>query len=364
MPRTQGNGVTIGSSVNNNYFFIDWSETVNYSANTSTISWSAYFHYTSSDAQLDDGDASIGGNLVWDVPGRVKNYAGTFTTRDHFLASGSITLGHTNDGGGTFNVSGSVFGSLSARSSASANYSFTAIDRTPTTPSISGGLRATDGLSFSAVATGGVNNSGPTVTFTLQRSTNNVDFTDISSTTTSGATLTASGLTGSTVYYFRIKASNSVSTKYSSSITSNGVPTAPASLTYVKTGRNVALTATASSSAGGGTISSYSVQYRTSSDGGSSWGSWGNTQTMTSLQYTYSLLPPALTYDFRVYSTNEVGNSPTTSIATPFFVAAGGKRWNGTAFVATQTAKRWNGTSWIDLTTAKRWNGSSWVDLS
>jgi hypothetical protein len=364
MPRTQGNNVTIGSQTVN-YFFIDWTETVNNSANTSTIAWSAYFRYTNSDAQLDDGDVNIGGGaLEWDVPGRVRNFASNFTTRDHFLASGSVALAHDNSGGGSFNVSGSIFGSLSARSSASQNYSFTPIDRTPTTPSITSGLRSTDGLSFSAVASGGVNNSGPAVTWTLQRSTNNVDFTDISSTTTSGTTLTASGLLGSTVYYFRVRASNTVSSKFSSTITSFGVPTAPASLTYVKTGRNVALTATASSSAGGGTISSYSVQFRTSSDGGTTWGSWGNTQTMTALQYTYSLLPPALTYDFRVYSTNQIGNSPTTSIAAPFFIAAGGKRWNGTSFIPTQTAKRWSGTAWVDLTTAKRWNGTAWVDLS
>jgi hypothetical protein len=60
---------------------------------------------------------------------------------------------------------------------------------------------------------------------------------------------------------------------------------------------------------------------------------------------------------------NEVGNSVGTSTAS-VFVSGGGKRWNGSAWVATATAKRWNGSAWADLTIAKRWNGTAWVDLS
>lgn len=144
------------------------------------------------------------------------------------------------------------------------------------------------------------------------------------------------------------------------------VPKAPASLAAVQTGNSVALTATATTGTGFdgyATISAYKVQYRTSSDG-TTWGAWGNTQTMSSLSYTYSNLAPATHYQFRVYAVNEVGNGAATANATTFFVSAGGKRYNGTAFVYNTTAKRWNGSAWVDLTVAKRWDGSAWKDLT
>lgn len=140
------------------------------------------------------------------------------------------------------------------------------------------------------------------------------------------------------------------------------VPTAPASASAAVSGRSVTVTRGSSSDAGGGTISAYKVQYRTSTNN-STWGSWGNEQTFSGTTYTYTNLTPALYYQFRVYAVNEVGNSVATS-ATSVFVSGGGKRWNGSAWVATGTAKRWNGSAWVDLSIAKRWNGTSWIDLS
>lgn len=137
-----------------------------------------------------------------------------------------------------------------------------------------------------------------------------------------------------------------------------GVPTAPASINATRTARNVAVTCTAPSSDGGSAITGYSVQYST--DGGSTWSA---AQAMTAQSYTYTNLTAALTYTFRVYATNPIGNSATTS-SNPLFVPAGGKRWDGSAWVSTTTAKRWDGTAWVDLSTAKRWDGTAWVDLS
>jgi hypothetical protein len=141
------------------------------------------------------------------------------------------------------------------------------------------------------------------------------------------------------------------------------VPTAPVSASVSVSGRSATVTGGTSSDAGGGTISSYRVQYRTSTNN-STWGSWGNEQTLSGGTYTYTNLTPALYYQFRVYAVNEVGNSVATSPASSVFISGGGKRWSGSAWVATATAKRWNGSAWVDLTVAKRWNGSSWVDLS
>lgn len=140
------------------------------------------------------------------------------------------------------------------------------------------------------------------------------------------------------------------------------VATAPASISATRSGRSVTVTATAATDAGGGTISSYKVQYRTSADGSTGWSAWGSEQTLSSLTYTYSSLTPALYYQFRVYAVNEVGNSAATT-SSNVFVSGGGKRWTGSSWDSTTIAKRWNGTAWVDLTIAKRWNGSAWVDL-
>jgi hypothetical protein len=74
-------------------------------------------------------------------------------------------------------------------------------------------------------------------------------------------------------------------------------------------------------------------------------------------------LTPALFYQFRVYAVNPAGNSAART-SSNLFVSAGGKRWDGSAWVASTTSKRWNGSAWVDLTVAKRWSGSAWVDLS
>lgn len=140
------------------------------------------------------------------------------------------------------------------------------------------------------------------------------------------------------------------------------VATAPGSIALSKTGRNVTVTATGSSSDGGEGISSYQVQYRTSADN-STWGAWGNTQTLTSLSYTYSSLTAATYYQFRVFANNAAGASAAT-VSASLFVSAGGRRWDGALFVPTTVSKRWDGSGWVDLTVAKRWSGSAWVDLS
>jgi hypothetical protein len=140
------------------------------------------------------------------------------------------------------------------------------------------------------------------------------------------------------------------------------VATAPGSISLSKTGRNITVTATGSGSNGGEPISSYQVQYRTSSDN-VTFGSWGNTQTLSSLSYTYSSLTPALWYQFRVFANNPAGASAGT-VSSSTFVSAGGRRWNGSAWNPNDTAKRWNGSAWVDLSIARRWNGSAWIDLT
>lgn len=132
------------------------------------------------------------------------------------------------------------------------------------------------------------------------------------------------------------------------------VPGAPATIALSKTARNVTVTAGNSS---GPNVTAYKVQYST--DGGTT---WSTAQTMTSQSYTYTALAPA-TYKFRVFAVNADGNSAYTT-STSLLVTAGGKRFDGTAWIYAAIAKRWDGSNWVDLTIAKRWDGSVWTDLA
>lgn len=145
----------------------------------------------------------------------------------------------------------------------------------------------------------------------------------------------------------------------------NFAPGAPASCTAVVTGNSITVTSGISTAYPiGGTVSYY-VSYASSSDGGSTFGSWSSNSLMSSRAYTYSSLTLGLTYKFRVFATNTAGdgNSGYTGSGN-YFLASGGKRWNGSSWVRTVTAsKRWNGSAWVDMTIFKRWNGTAWVDL-
>lgn len=472
MPRTQGNGVTIGSSVGSNYFFIDWSESVNWNSNSSTISWTAYFHYQSSDAQLDDGDVSIGGSLRWDVPGRVKNFAGTYTTRDHWLANGSYDIGHNTTGGGTFNVSGSIAGAI-ARSSASGDYSLTQIDRyayqapTPTVSrSADGGtlymstsdpgapnsgpqrdfswqVHVAGGGWFDIGATGGTSNSyavNPNTTYyvrvlayndagnsgwsgessasygvptvptgvTATKSTTTPNRISVSWTAPSytgsgvdyyhvyrngvqisqptGTSINDDGLTRGTTYTYTIYAHNSTgwsNVSSGASAVAPGVPSAPSTVyTPTRVGRNVTVTAPKDSNGFGNAVTEYRIQYATSDDNYATWYGWNGTSGVlnaynpmniagTEASFYYSMLTAAKTYKFRVYAVNSTGagNLPADAavLATPFFLPASGKRWNGISWDPTAVAKRWNSVSgWADISTAKRYNATlgSWEELT
>ena len=103
-----GNTVTIGGQTNN-YYFINWQLAgQSIAGNYSTINWQAYVHYTSADAQLDNGYASLGGATRWSNSGRIYNFASNYTTRDQAVASGSFTIGHDTNGNCTLAVSGNI----------------------------------------------------------------------------------------------------------------------------------------------------------------------------------------------------------------------------------------------------------------
>ena len=122
-----------GDSVGNgNYIYIDWDLTSqSISGNSSKISWSCYYHWNNSDAQLDNGNAYLSGSR-WDNGGRVYNYSGNFSTRNMKLASGSFTIGHNSDGTKSLSVSGAITEYGAGTSNGSKSWSLPTIPRNAT----------------------------------------------------------------------------------------------------------------------------------------------------------------------------------------------------------------------------------------
>lgn len=168
------------------------------------------------------------------------------------------------------------------------------------------------------------------------------------------------GATATQIYYFRSRAISSEGTgPWSGTGTSAGIPTAPSGISAVRSTNDVTVTVSASSSNGGSAITGYGVQYST--DGST----WSTAQTIGASggSTVFNDLAPALTYTFRAYATNAVGNSAYATSA-GVFIPAGGKRWDGSAWQSTTIGRRWTGTEWTNLTVARRWNGTDWIDLS
>ena len=267
--------------------------------------------------------------------------------------SGDFWVGH--DGNGYQNIYGSAsFSGESPVGSATASGNFV-IDytHTPGAPSAPTLARTSDGTSITV--TSAIPSSFTTITdYNYRHSTDGSNWSAAQAMGT-GRVSTFTGVPTQT-YSFQTRAfADGVWGAWSATASIVGIPSAPASITATRTARNV--TVVAGTSTGSGIIG-YFTQYST--DAGATWSA---EQAMTEQAYTFSNLPAALSYVFRVYTKNTIGSSDFTT-SEPVFVPAGGRRWNGTDWVSSTTAKRWDGSAWIDLTIAKRWNGSAWNDLT
>lgn len=133
-------------------------------------------------------------------------------------------------------------------------------------------------------------------------------------------------------------------------------PTTPSSVTaVVNVDKTITVTVNGVSSPAG--TPTYYVAY--SQNGGG----YTGTQSGTSNVYTFSGLTPGSSYVFSAYATNSDGTGG-TAYSTSTFLPSGGKRYDGTNFVSTQTAKRYDGTSFVTISTAKRFDGTTWQNLS
>lgn len=143
------------------------------------------------------------------------------------------------------------------------------------------------------------------------------------------------------------------------SVTSPGIPGRPPTIT---TNTPVGLKATvyAGQAVSTNAITEYYVS--ASKDNGVTW----ETEIPMGLdrEYEYVGLSGGKNYIFRVRAFNSTGASTYTTLSTPVFVPAGGKRWTGQGFVPTAIVKRKTDSGWETVTIAKRWNGSGWEVLT
>lgn len=329
----------------------------NSAANTSVVTWSLTLSEqgdTDFYRNFHDGTYSvvIDGTTVKNITDWDYDLRGSATSVS--LGSGTRTITHGTNGSKTISVSASANGQ-SPLGSASVSGSlaltdFVFVPSAPAAPSLTRNSAGTSVTVVSAVASSAVS----VTDYDLRWSYNGSTWTTVTGIGTDRTHVVT--VTSTSTVYVQTRAISSEGTgAWSNSSSVVGVPTAPATITATRTGRDVTVTA---GSATGSGISSYSVQYST--NGGST---WSTAVTMTSQAHTYTALTPALTYVFRVYATNSIGNSATTQSA-DVFVPAGGKRWTGSAWTAASIGRRWDGSAWTDLTIAKRWNGSAWTDLS
>lgn len=343
-----------------------WESATNAGNNSSTVRTQLYIEsingtYFNARAT---GQHQNTGQGVWSISNSNYDMGGPGSK---LLSDNSREIGHAADGTGT----GSAYGDFRTESqgfnwsvpqlSVSGSVVLTNFVRLPSAPN-----SATFSRNLQSVTvTAGTSTSPLDVGYKVEYSRNGGAWT-AQQDMNSSREFTYTGLDWGATYQFRVWATSTEGSSgftYTSTLAMPTVPGAPSSITIASVnGLDVTVNYANSPSTGGEPITSYTMQYRTSSDNGTTWGAWGNNTTVTGNSHTFTSLTPGLLYQFRVYSTNAVGNSATAE-SSAVFVAAGGRRWTGTEWVLTTIARRWNGTQWVNISTSRRWDGSDWITL-
>jgi hypothetical protein len=284
------------------------------------------------------------------------------------------------------------FRALATNTEGNSSYSIASpiVAGAPSQPSAPGITRTGKNLSVSLSTP---DSNGSTLsTFTL-------DYSTASNFPEDSSTITISGINSSTqaindldpgqTYYLRYKVgSNRGNSDLSpiSNITIPQIPAAPEITTALtKQVRKVTVDWNPIT-LNGASLTSYLVEARFSSDGGSTWDNsftqLGTTNSSTTI-FTTSDLNIAKTYQFRIGAITDVGNTPYSDIEdlTAFnsiFISAYGYRNDGTNFnTAIQFAARYTGnsedtitvsgttyTGWKTIENVKRYDGTEFISLT
>lgn len=314
---------------------------------------------------------------------------------DTIMFSASKVITHTANGSKTINVSiaGGLSGSSWTSSSGSASVTLTDFIFAPSAPSAKPTVtRSSNGTSItitSAAAT--PDNNGSISDYRVQRSLDGSSWYSITGTLNANTSMgvdavyTWATANATTPYYFRTFARDiSAPTAYEYgpvSATSDiigGIPGVPGAISVTKNTsfpkrRDLSWTAAANNSSA---ITSYIIEARYSSDGGTTWDTAYTllgTSSGTGTTYTTPDLTVAKTYQFRIAAVNGIGTGAYVESTTPHtFISAYGYRYDGTNFAtAIQTAKRWDATlsDWVIIQNVKRWDPAAnsgaggWIDL-
>ncbi|NBO08380.1 MAG: hypothetical protein EBV30_03340 [Actinobacteria bacterium] len=155
--------------------------------------------------------------------------------------------------------------------------------------------------------------TGSLVGYVVERSTNGTTWTTASTTSPSTLSYTATGLTNSTTYYFRVSALSNVGAGTPAVISSMPVstPGTPTSFAAAVVGSTVKLTWVAPVSNGGAAITSYLVE---SSSNGTTWSATSTQPSGTATSVSLTGISGTLSY--RVKAVNSQGNGPASSVVT------------------------------------------------
>lgn len=336
----------------------------NYNNNTSVVRVDAYIDTSGNSFIARLNGSAVSQGIEWWNPG-----GGTFSAypsgTSAYIGTYDVTVSH--DSNGNASASASIWAQTTDTTNswrmpyraASGTISLSRIPQFPSAPTSLTFSRSVRNVTVSTSGASG--NGGSVLEYRIERTTANQ--TAWSGTFVgNGGTFT--DLAPGASYRFRSQARTDRGwgpfADIGGSVTIPTVPSAPASVTPGQSsGLDVPVTVAASASNGGEPVSSYTLQW--SNNNGSSWSSPVTVTAGT--PYTFTNLQPGLNYLFRAYSTNAIGDSATTT-SSPYFLTAGGKRWDGTAWQVGTISRRWDGTSWVNITTARRWNGTEWVVLT
>lgn len=290
-------------------------------ANSIAVSWTA--------------PSSTGGFAITDyIIEYSSNGGSTWSVFSHSAsnATSRTITGLTN--GTTYLVRVSAVTSIGtgAASANSSSQLVAAAPGQPTAPTIvNGSTQAT--INWAAPAANGCAISG----YKIEQSTNAGSTWTIVTSSASGTSYTATGLTNGTAYVFRLAAENCMgfgaASAASTSVTPNPVSSQPLALTVTGAGSNqVTLNWTAPTNNGGTSIIDYIIEYST--DGGTTWQTYvDGVSAATSASVTG--LTAGLNYSFRVSAVNGVGAS---SSSTSTLSLASGSVPNAIASAPTSSA--------------------------
>jgi len=285
--------------------------------NRSLVSVNAYVYVSGSSASSSGGSGNVyvAGNLV--ASGSIGYFSlGRYGTVG--VTSGSIWISHDSNGylgsvgfNGSSSMSG--LGSASASGTLGGFNDYVRAPYTAATPSFISRDRGSISMSTSASVPSGA----PGISsYTWQQSTDNTNWNTISG--QSSATLSWTGASATTQYYFRSYATNSEGSGPVSAASSlvSAAPSQPSAPLLSRTGLGV--TATLSTpSANGSTLSTFTLQYAKDS------GFTSDLQTVSNISSSsvpVSSLTPGTTYYFRYKVGSNRGDSdysPSSNIAIP-----------------------------------------------